>query len=141
VIRNWEQFRGEASPYTWMYRITTNYCLNQLRNRQGRARKRVEHHHDIAPEDPSWDPDGLDAEAVRDLLAAEDDETRRIVVHLYFDEMTREQTAIAVGLSVPTVRKRLAAFTRRAQRALGAPTAAIASGALLFLLTRTLLGA
>lgn len=25
-------FRGEASPMTWIYRITTNLCLNRLRD-------------------------------------------------------------------------------------------------------------
>ena len=43
VIRNWSTFRSESSPLTWMYRISTNYCLNQVRNRTGRAEKREVH--------------------------------------------------------------------------------------------------
>ena len=29
-------FRGESSPVTWLYRITTNYCLNQIRDKSRR---------------------------------------------------------------------------------------------------------
>ena len=39
VIRHNDEFRGKASPLTWMYRISTNYCLNQLRNHVGRRAK------------------------------------------------------------------------------------------------------
>ena len=29
-------FRAEASPSTWLYQMTTNHCLNRLRNSQRR---------------------------------------------------------------------------------------------------------
>jgi DNA-directed RNA polymerase specialized sigma24 family protein len=63
--------------------------------------------------------DRIDDARIRSLLADEDDETQRIIVHLFFDDMTREETAVAVGISVPTLRKRLDAFLRRARRGLG----------------------
>jgi RNA polymerase sigma-70 factor (ECF subfamily) len=28
AYRKWDDFRGEASPRTWLYRITINHCLN-----------------------------------------------------------------------------------------------------------------
>mgnify|MGYP001796784050 CR=1 FL=1 len=31
VVRGYDAFRKDASPVTWLYRITTNYCLNVLR--------------------------------------------------------------------------------------------------------------
>lgn len=118
VIRNWDTFRSESSPLTWMYRISTNYCLNQIRNRSGRAAKREQHRDAIvgdgttAPQASAWE----DADLVRGLLANESEETQRIVVHLYFDDMTKEQTAQVVGISVPTLRKRLQAFFTRARK-------------------------
>ena len=118
VIRNWKTFRSESSPLTWMYRISTNYCLNQVRNRTGRAQKRVVHREAIvgdgtsAPKASAWE----DADLVRSLLASEDHETQAIVTHLYFDDMTKEQTAKVVGISVPTLRKRLRAFFGRARK-------------------------
>jgi RNA polymerase sigma-70 factor (ECF subfamily) len=36
--RNWDQFDGRASVKTWLYRIATNVCLDELRNRGRRIR-------------------------------------------------------------------------------------------------------
>jgi RNA polymerase sigma-70 factor, ECF subfamily len=36
VYRNLHRFRFECSFYTWLYRIVTNVCLDQLRRRQAR---------------------------------------------------------------------------------------------------------
>lgn len=123
VIRHWDRFRGESSPLTWMYRITTNWCLNQLRNRTGRERKHQQFRMDIVGEEATWQRHEAEAETVRRLLATADEETRRIVLHTYFDDMTRQQVAHEVGLSVPTVRKRLTQFYARARAILETPGA------------------
>ena len=120
VIRHYDSFREDASPLTWMYRISTNHCLNQVRNRRGRERKHEDHAHDLgadrvavqADEDP-------DKERILALLEDADEETRACVVHTYFDDCTREEVAQLVGLSVPTVRKRVNTFLDHARRALG----------------------
>lgn len=117
VLRHAEHFRRQASPMTWMYRISTNYCLNQLRNRQTRARKLAEHAGAL------YDPDAREVEATEDharilaMLEGADDETKRCIVHTYFDDCTREEVADLVGLSVPTVRKRINQFLESARRA------------------------
>src|SRR5579883_522999 len=36
--RSWEQFDGRASVKTWLYRIATNVCLDELKGRGRRAR-------------------------------------------------------------------------------------------------------
>jgi RNA polymerase sigma-70 factor (ECF subfamily) len=142
VIRNWSRFRGESSPLTWMYRITTNWCLNQLRNRHGRADKRARHHDELAGATVTWQRDDSEAALVRRMLAEVDEQTRRIVLHVYFDDMTREQAAVAVGISVPTLRKRLRAFFDRCRAALEAapPVAlpAVVAALLLLPLLRSL---
>lgn len=121
VIRHWDGFRAEASPLTWMYQISTNWCLNQLRNHKGRSRKHTDHKDEIQPETaPMIDPvGGLDAATLRALISDCDEQTRRIVVHLYFDDLTREETARLVGISQPTLRKRHDAFVDHARRAFG----------------------
>lgn len=135
VIRNWDSFRSESSPLTWMYKISTNLCLNRVRNRKGRSEKREQHKELLvgdgssAPGAGSWET----ADVIRTLLAQEDEETQQIVVYLYFDEMTREQTAVLVGVSVPTLRKRLNAFLRRARKQLEGSTLPLAAGAVLLL--------
>ncbi|GDX79685.1 hypothetical protein LBMAG42_14960 [Deltaproteobacteria bacterium] len=121
VIRAGERFRNESSPLTWMYQINTNWCLNRLRDRKGHQRKHDERRAEIMPrgEEPELDVSRLDDHRIRDLLVEEEAETQRIVIALFFDDMTREEAAVAVGISVPTLRKRLDAFLRRARRSLG----------------------
>lgn len=120
VLVHYDEFRKEASPLTWMYRISTNLCLNEVRNRTGRADKRREHKALVGAIAGSvaGSEDWERLHTVRRLLAGVDPQTQAIVVHLYFDDMTQEQTAKLVGLSVPTVRKRLHAFLARARRLL-----------------------
>jgi RNA polymerase sigma-70 factor (ECF subfamily) len=120
VIRNYDDFRMEASPLTWMYRISTNWCLNRLRDRKGHDRKHVENKEEIIGDGLSPAPgEAFEREELRQLIREADEETQKILIHLYFDDMTREDTAVVVGISVPTLRKRLEAFFKKAKWSLG----------------------
>ena len=116
VLRGRDGFRDESSPLTWMYQISTNWCLNQIRNRRSRGEKRVEHREAIESNQGSLagSEEFERAQAVRKLLERLDEESRRIVVHLYFDDMTRNEVAERVGISLPTLRKRLKGVSREA---------------------------
>lgn len=128
VVKHADTFRAQSSPLTWMYKISTNYCLNQLRNRKGHEQKHLRHGEDISgPASHVMSDDDRDRDRVLALLDGADDETRAVVVHTFFDDCTREEVAALVGLSVPTVRKRLNTFLDRARAELGiALTAAVA---------------
>lgn len=126
VIRHIAEFRGQASPLTWMYRISTNYCLNQLRDGKGRRNTLENHKHEFSTPDLSGIVSGFDRERLLELLAAADDETRACVIHTYFDECTRQEVANLVGLSVPTVRKRIEEFLDRARAELGVNAGSVA---------------
>lgn len=116
VIVHATEFRQQASPITWMYRISTNHCLNVIRDRGGRAAKLDQRQGELGPEPLAAPGEGLDTERVLALLADADDETRLCVMHTYFDDCTREEVAALVGLSVPTVRKRINEFLDEARR-------------------------
>ena len=118
VLRSGDDFRREASPLTWMYRISTNHCLNVLRNRKTRGQKLHVHREDILGEESTAPLELVDHPRLRTLLEEADDEERRCVIHTYFDDCTREEVADLVGLSVPTVRKRIQTFLDRARRTL-----------------------
>jgi len=136
VIRNWDSFRQQSSPLTWMIQISTNYCLNRIRDQRGHAKKHDQRRFDIVGDGHTRADLGgpVDAERLRALLVDEDDETRQIIVHLYFDDLTREDTARLVGISVPTLRKRHELFLKRARRLLGVSPLPAAVLALLLLL-------
>lgn len=129
VLLHADEFRGQASPLTWMYRISTNYCLNQLRNRTGRRNKLENNAHEFVGDERPAELGELDRERVLALLEGADEETRACVVHTFFDECTRQEVADLVGLSVPTVRKRVNEFLDRARSAMGVPLVADAGSA------------
>jgi RNA polymerase sigma-70 factor (ECF subfamily) len=38
ALRGYDQFRGDAHPYTWLYRIALNLCKNYFRQQRHRSR-------------------------------------------------------------------------------------------------------
>lgn len=105
-----ERFRGDSTPFTWLYRVATTACLQQLRNNQRRAEKirgmQAAARTEIEP-DPSQ---RLDLERV---LAEEDEQTVAIAYLRFVDELTMDEVAEIVGLSRKTVQKRIEALRQR----------------------------
>jgi RNA polymerase sigma-70 factor (ECF subfamily) len=117
AIKAGEQFRGDSSPVTWLYRITTNHCLNSIRD-GGRRRALLaeqgppaEEHHRPALELRL---------TMRDLLPRIPEDLREIAIYYFVDEMNQDEIASLLGLSRRTIGNRLEAFRAAAQAALGA---------------------
>ncbi len=111
-------FRSEASPLTWLLQIATRHCLNVLRADRAMWKDEVKKLALVQPESH----DGTDQRAlVRSLLGRFDIETQACAIHYLVDEMSQEEVAQVVGLSVPTVRKRVRTFLAAARAALGLP--------------------
>jgi len=107
-------FRGEASPATYLFKVTTTTCLNRLRSRRRR------------PEDPVGDKEIpfpaatdtlLNALEVRQLLRMvleeADERTQAAIVYHFVDGMTHEEAGQALGVSAAAIRKRIAQFRAR----------------------------
>jgi RNA polymerase sigma-70 factor (ECF subfamily) len=110
ALQHYAGFRAEASPLTWLMKITTHHCLNVLRAERAGWRERFER--DERAKTGSDDgPRTLETrDLVLKLLARFDLETQAAAIHYHVDEMTLEEVAAALGRSVPTVRKRLEEF-------------------------------
>lgn len=103
----------------WLLKIATNHCLNLLRANRALWRDEVRRVAELTPHaEASADQLAL----VRALLGRFDAETQACAVHYLVDEMSQEEVAVLVGLSVPTVRKRVRTFLREARLALGLST-------------------
>ena len=98
-----EQFAGTSSVATFLYRVTTNHCLNRLRNRRRRAR--LDERALVGGVWTAHPPISIDAqEALRRLP----EELARIAVYYFVDEMTQEEIAGLLGCSRRAVNKKLA---------------------------------
>ncbi len=120
AMKHWDGFEGESSRLTWLSRIATNHCLNEIRNRSGR-RDKLEQRKAEAPGAGTGPADQRAFEVldvVRAVMEDMDPDLQRLAVLYWFDEMTQAEIAQEVGLSVPTVRKRLRVFVDRARRTL-----------------------
>ena len=120
TLRGQAHFRHHASPTTWLYRITTNYCFNLLRDgarQRGKMRDR-EAATAVSPATPGADGElRLMLAEVLDRIPAE---LCEIAVYYHVDRMNQDEIAAVIGTSRKTVGNRLKEFHERAQRILGA---------------------
>ena len=115
VLRALPEFRAAASPSTWLLRIATHHCLNELRAGRARWREEAGRLAELR-RDEGVEPERR--ELVRALLGRADPEEQEIAVMYYVDELTQVEIADATGRSLPTVRKRLRGFLAAARGAL-----------------------
>jgi RNA polymerase sigma-70 factor (ECF subfamily) len=108
-----DRFRGEASPSTFLYKITTTRCLNRLRSRKRHPEDPVEEFPREPSTDAMLDPVEL-RQLVRRVLEAADDRTQECVLYHVVDGMTHDEVGALVGLSGAAVRKRVAGWRRQA---------------------------
>jgi RNA polymerase sigma-70 factor (ECF subfamily) len=113
------EFDAAASPLAWLYRITTNICLNRLRD-SGRRRDILDQA--MAPGEPSIDGDGtVDAAlTVRALLGHVPEEVQEIAIYYFVDQMSQEEIATLLAIPRRTIAYRIERFrslTRAAAQA------------------------
>lgn len=108
-------FRREAQPMTFLYRATTNHCLNLLRAQRVRQRT-------LPADDAAYEPARADArDLLEALLARLDDRALEIATLHFFDGLTQEEIVPVVGLSRKTVGRELQKIRALAAE-LAAPT-------------------
>jgi len=99
---------GEAVP--WLCRITTNYCLNKLRD-GGRRRALFDTRVGPALSGSSSSTSGPDELAqARELLAAADRRQAQAAVYVHIDGMSHDEAAEMLGVSRRTVGNLLERF-------------------------------
>jgi RNA polymerase sigma-70 factor, ECF subfamily len=108
------EFKG-VSPMTWLYRVTTNLCINARRDHARRA-KLLDLHHPKAESKPQAQDDRL---AVLELLGRVPPELAQIAIYYYLDQMNQDEIAEIVGVSRRTIGNRLEEFRALAKSAFG----------------------
>ncbi|MGB3780634.1 MAG: sigma-70 family RNA polymerase sigma factor [Tunicatimonas sp.] len=98
-----DQFRGQASHKTWVYRITVNTCLQHLRGQRKHQRAPLSDHEQLAAPPPA------SANPYQDLYQAigQLGEVDRLVIMLVLDELSYQEIAQITGLAAGTLRVRI----------------------------------
>ncbi len=120
ALRYWDTWDGSADRINWLNRIATNHCLNRIRNAKGRREKLDQRKNELPAvgSGPAGAADLEQLDLVHAVMRDMPEDLQRLAVLYWFDEMTQAEIAVEVGLSVPTVRKRLRRFIHEARRSL-----------------------
>ncbi|HUS63413.1 MAG TPA: sigma-70 family RNA polymerase sigma factor [Kofleriaceae bacterium] len=92
-----DQFKGQSSITTFLYSVTTNMCLNRLRNARNRTRLLEENAGAAAPRSAPLGADDL--AALHQLLARLPVEEASAAVYYYLDGMSHAEIADLQGCS------------------------------------------
>ena len=115
ILMKGRQFRGDAQLGTWIYRVTTNLCLNRMRGgRRREAREQADAVRDWLAAAGVDTEERVEARRQLQRLLAEVDElAQEVFVLKYLDGLTQEEIAEVTGKSRRTVGKRLAMLEER----------------------------
>jgi RNA polymerase sigma-70 factor (ECF subfamily) len=119
-----DSFRNEASPLTWMTRIATNHCLNVIRAKRAPWHDKYRREVEVA----QGHADGgfhfaENIELLRLVLcktAEVDPQLAELATYAFVDDMRQQDICTLVGISAPTLRKRLREFIAIARDELSA---------------------
>jgi len=110
ALRSLHLFRGGSSLKTWLYRITVNECSARTKLRKRFPRP-------ASDDDPvaslpdqkrlASDLANDKEQETRNAVAALPESYRLPVIMRYFEDLSYEETALALGISVDTVKVRL----------------------------------
>lgn len=115
-----ETFDERSTLSTWLFRITTNHCLNVIRDR---ARRRTLWQENVAPAE-EYTPPPVDPAVViltRDLLADAEPKQALAAVCIYMEGMSLNEAADAIGVSRRSVTNLLNRFKEWAAKRLTRP--------------------
>lgn len=105
-LTHFDRDKGAAS--TWLYRVTTNRCLNLIRDRRRRAQILGDAELGVRPS-----ADLEEQVRLRRLLSAVEPRCAEAAIYVLMDGMTHAEAAELLGVSRRTVGNLLLAFQRR----------------------------
>ncbi len=120
VIDKLDTFRGDSSMVTWLYQLTTRYCLNRLRNEGRRKDLWAEHSEAVYWSQPTSTASQERSALLSELWKHLDEDLVTIGIYYHLDGMTHAEIARIMGCSRRTVGNRLEELTRAATEVGGA---------------------
>lgn len=117
VHRHLERTPDGEEAIRWIWRIATNYCLNELRNTRRRAEPVAELPEPAPPGGGHLELSALaDRDLARRVIARAPEDQRAIAWLHHVDGLEQEEVARTMGVSRRTVVNKLAAFAENARK-------------------------
>ena len=101
VMRGAEGFESRSEITTWLYRITTNYCLNMVRDSK-RRRELLQQNYAPGGDEPHAAPADRLA-LLRNALIDCDEREAQAAIYVFVDGMSHQEAAEVLGVSRRTV--------------------------------------
>jgi RNA polymerase sigma-70 factor, ECF subfamily len=111
VYRHLERAPSGEEAIRWIWRIATNYCLNELRNARHRPEPVAE-----LPEQVGEEIDLTQRDLARAVIERAPEDQRAIAWLHHVDGLDQEEVARTLGISRRTVVNKLAAFSTNARK-------------------------
>ncbi|MGB3180205.1 MAG: RNA polymerase sigma factor [Cyclobacteriaceae bacterium] len=106
-------FRGDASPKTWIYRITVNTCLLYLRGHKKKREVALDAGHESLQDDTAKDDSHIKRlyRAIGSLQ-----ELDRLIIMMVLEEMAYPDIADVTGVSEDTLRVKIHRIKKRIKK-------------------------
>lgn len=117
ILQSSDALAAAEQRLAWMYRVVDRACLDQLRRAKVRRAEPIDDHEDRLARHP-----GVELEArntVLRILPELSDAECEVAILAYVDGVSQTDIAAMLGLSRPTIWKRLTAVRERVMRVLG----------------------
>ncbi len=120
LFRKADRYRGDAAVSTWLYRVATNTCLDQLRKQRRRAADPLPEHHDPADAAASDPFTSVELRpSIERALATLPEEYRAAVVLSDVHGLGMDEISEILEVPVGTVKSRVFRGRRRLAETLG----------------------
>ncbi|MBO4414660.1 MAG: sigma-70 family RNA polymerase sigma factor [Lachnospiraceae bacterium] len=110
AYKNLKNFRGESSVKTWLIRITVNVCKDYLKSAyQKHVVPMMEFEEDaIVSENDFEEVENKDRNRqILDAVNSLPEHYREVIMCVFYNEMSIEETAASIGVAAGTVKSRL----------------------------------
>ena len=110
VFRKVHTFRGDSGLGTWIYRIASNICLNEIRRPEHTRLRRLGEDEEMAEQDAPVDEQASRREImerVSEIISTLEPKKRITFIMFYVEDLTADEIAEVLGEGRGTVLKRL----------------------------------
>lgn len=106
IYKKYLSFRGESDPFTWIYRITTNVCINHLKKEAALGENLMVH--DLEISDELSGVERLESKIfLNELFSIWDKKTQKIGFLAYVEGLTQTEISKVLRISRKTVNRKL----------------------------------